>query len=128
MPTNRETVCCHDLLKCTEKFEDATSKYNKDTIYNCICQHEGFQAICLRWDVLDVAWLAYRQQYGAAAYDNRNANKRYRHIAYRQLARLLFGIVGRTNRYILPSCAVSQIRKTFPSEVNEEYTGFMYAD
>ena len=70
-----------------------------------------------------MAWLAYRQQYGAAAYISDHVNKRYRHIAYRQLARFLFGIVGRENRAPLPSCAVKRIRETFPS-TDGEYTGY----
>jgi hypothetical protein len=52
---------------------------------------------------------------------NGERHKRLRHVAYRQLARFLFGIVGRENRYVLPSCAVSVIRNTFQSA---NYTGY----
>ena len=58
------------------------------------------------------------------AYDGER-HKNLRHIAYRQLARFLFQVVGRENRYVLPSCVVSKIRSSFPAKENEQYTGFM---
>ena len=128
MPSNREKVCCHNIPRCRQRFVDAVTKYSQEEPYQCICAHEGFRVNCLRWDVLDIAWMAYKQHYGADGYDDPNVNKRYRHIAYRQLARLLFGVVGRSNRYILPSCAVTIIRNTFPIQQEEQYTGFMFAE
>ena len=55
------------------------------------------------------------QQYGANAYTNYQLHKRYRHVAYRQLARFLYGIVGRYVRYVLPACAINKIREKFPN-------------
>lgn len=128
MPSNRERLCCHEIQKCKDRFRDAIEKYGETNLYMCICNHEGFRVNCLRWDVLDLAWITYKQQYGPDAYENANVNKKYRHIAYRQLSRLLFGIVGKYNRYILPSCAVTKIRHEFPIQENEGYIGFMYTD
>jgi hypothetical protein len=125
MDSYRERICCDDLPECSEKKDDATIHYNEVTAFKCICQHPGFIMNCLQWEVLENAWLAYKQEYGARAYNHPNNNKRHRHIAYRQLARFLFGIVGRENRYVLPSCAVNKIRRTFTSEqVEEIYAGF----
>lgn len=128
MDRHRERVCCKELLECSERCDDAMIHYQQDSAYDCITQHPGFIANCLNWEVLDVAWLTYKQQYRNTAYDSPNLHKRRRHIAYRQLSRFLFGIVGRQNRYILPSCAVNRIRNTFPAPDNANYTGFCYAD
>ena len=66
--------------------------------------------------IIDAIW--------KTAYVNNNKHKRYRHVAYRQLARFLFGIVGKDIRYVLPSCAVNVIWETFPGQQNELFTGF----
>ena len=123
MDSHRERVCCREVQQSIDRLCEAVTHYNHVMPFDCITQHPGFQLNCLRWEVLDNAWLAYKQQYGVQAYEHESAHKRYRHIAYRQLARFLFGIVGRENRYALPSCAVKLIRQTFPSP-NEEYTGY----
>jgi hypothetical protein len=124
MDTFREKVCCDELPVCSEKKDDAVIHYNKEEAFKCITEHPSFQLNCLQWEILDVAWNIYRRQYGARAYESNNKNKRYRHIAYRQLACVLFGTVGRYNRYILPSCAVNKIRGTF-SNADEIFIGFM---
>lgn len=126
MASHREKVCCDDMQSCSEKKDDATVYYGKDSSFECICDHPGFRLVCLRWEVLELAWNQYKRQYGREAYNNHNRYKRYRHVAYRQLASFLFGSVGRNNRYILPSCAVNKIRETFPNDNGEEYTGFQY--
>lgn len=130
MDTHRERVCCYDLDVCGQRKFEAITHYGGEDPFNCICESPGFVNNYLLWEVLENAWLAYKQQYGAGAYENHNRNKRYRHIAYRQLARFLYGIVGRNNRYALPSCTVKTIRRTFPNAENEEevdpyYTGFL---
>lgn len=122
MDTFRERICCFDLDECDRRKNEALTHYGLAKPFDCICHHPGFINNCLLWEVLDNAWLAYKQQYGAAAYENQNINKRYRHVAYRQLARFLFGIVGKQNRYVLPSCAIKTIRDTF---LGGECTGFI---
>jgi hypothetical protein len=118
-----------ELQVCLEKMDDAQIFYGELEPYDCITHHLGFQQNCLLWEVLDNEWKAYKQQYGAHSYESNSIHKRRRHVAYRQLARFLFGIVGRSNRYILPACAVSKIRETFPNEnVQDVYTGFLYGD
>lgn len=78
----------------------------------CITVHPGFAAVCLNRWVLETAWYQYRQQYDEP-YEG-PPHKRQRHIAYRQLARWLFGFLGRSVRVVLPACAVSCIRAHFP--------------
>ena len=123
MNSHREKVCCREMNACKVKLKDGT-KYYKKSAFSCITEHPGFERNCLYWEVLENAWLSYKQHYGNNAYQNQNDHKRYRHIAYRQLARFIFGIVGRQNHYVLPSCAVTAIRRTFPNPDNQ-YTGYI---
>ena len=51
-------------------------------------------------------------------------SSRYRYTAYRQLTRFVWGFLGKSIRVVLPACAVSSIRKTFPSE-DGTYTGYL---
>ena len=58
-------------------------------------------------------------------------HKRNRHVAYRQLTRGYWGILGKEIRVPLPSCAVSCIRAHFPPpglEEDFEFEGFYFAD
>ena len=123
MDTHRERVCCQEIDACVEKLDDAIIHYGQIEPFSCITLHPGFTRNCLYWEVLENAWLSYKQHYGAHAYQNNNKHKRYRHVAYRQLSRFLFGLVGRENRYVLPCCAVSAIRKQFHS-LDDVYTGY----
>ena len=75
------------------------------------------------------AWYQYKQQY-KDSYDGAE-DKLFRHIAYRQLARWCWGILGKEIRVVLPSCAVMCIRNFYPSPGPEEefiFKGFRYAD
>ena len=130
MDVYRERICCQEMQASQERLDDAVIHYQQENRFTRITANPGFIRNCLQWEVVDNAWLAYKQQYGARAYNDRaNISKRRRHVAYRQLARFLFGVVGRDNRYILPSCAVSIIRTTYPTDNNEnDYTGFHYAN
>ena len=126
MPTVRERLCCFDLEECGIRKNEAITVYNMDLPYDCITQHPGYINNCLLWEVLENAWLAYKQQYGANAYTNDQLHKRYRHVAYRQLARFLYGIVGRYVRYVLPACAIKKIRERIPNpNDNAQYIGFV---
>ncbi|XP_022101364.1 P2X purinoceptor 7-like [Acanthaster planci] len=119
MPSVRESKCCKEIdavLRMTESFV---------LDLDCITEHPGFRTVCLdRW-VLDTAYYQYRQQYGGQAHQG-SENQKYRHTAYRQLARWCWGYLGREVRVVLPACAVNKIRSMFPTN-DEEYTGFVDA-
>lgn len=84
MPTHREKLCCHDVQKCADKLIDSVNRYKKDEPFICITEHPGFTLNCLQPEVLDNAWLSYKQHYGANAYvEQGDVYKRYRHVAYR---------------------------------------------
>ena len=58
-------------------------------------------------------------------------DKLYRHIAYRQLARWSWGILGKEIRVVLPLCVVMCIRNFCPPPGPREefvFTGFKYAE
>ena len=48
--------------------------------------------------------------------------RRYRYTAYRHFVRFCLGWLGKKNRVVLQSCAVKEIRQTFPSA---NFTGFL---
>ena len=94
-----------------------------------ITQHPGFHAVCLNRWVLQTVWYQYKQQYHEA-YEG-PPHKQNRHIAYRQLARWCWGIMGREVRVVLPSCAVCCIRVHHPPPGIEDdfvFEGFRFPD
>ena len=129
MDTNQECICCKEISEIYTKSVEAKEEKDTKEVPVCITQHPGFHAVCLNKWVLQTAWYQYRQQYEVTY--NGPEDKLYRHIAYRQLARWCWGILGKEIRVILPSCAVTRIRETFPptGPVEEfEFEGFHYAD
>jgi hypothetical protein len=97
---------------------------------SCITDHPGFKAVCLNVWVLQAAWYQFRQQYGDKAFEGPD-HKQKRHIAYRQLIRWCWGVLGKNIRVPLPSCAVCCIRAHFPPPGLEDdfvFEGFHYAD
>ena len=107
--------------------------------------HLGFQSVCLNPWVLQTAYYSYRQQYGESAVEGAINEyvkhmcmlvcalciaftiRKYRHVAYRQLTRWYWHWLGRSVGVVLPSCAVTKIRNTFPN-ATVEYTGFKLPD
>jgi len=116
MPTAHESVCCAEISQVWQKVEDQRPEIQM----SCITEHPGFQSNCLDVWVLETAYYAFRQQYGA---DNRTAHEKFRYVAYRQLVRWCWGYLGKHVRVALPSCAVNKIRSTFPADFGSSYTG-----
>ena len=76
---------------------------------------------------MQAAWFQYKQQYGTKAFEGPE-HKNQRHIAYRQLVRWCWGVLGKEIRVVLPACAVSCIRAHFPPPGEEDEHGFLFAD
>ncbi|XP_078686122.1 uncharacterized protein LOC144918895 [Branchiostoma floridae x Branchiostoma belcheri] len=114
MATTTECVCCqeHEQIRNTMEGVSPAPK--------CITMHPGFSSVCLDIWALQCAYYQYRQEYGPS---QDPTHERYRYIAYRQLVRWCWGWLGREVRVVLPACAVTKIRDTFPSA---QYTGFQY--
>lgn len=86
----------------------------------CITLVKGFESVCLDEDVLQIAYLNYRMQYG---HEEKTIHERYRFTAYRQFVMWIFRHLGKKIRVPLPSCVVSKIREKFTSP---DYCGFKY--
>lgn len=122
-----ECLCCHEVNKIRQKNQIVSEEEN--LTINCITDNPGFKAVCLNRWVLEAAWFQFQQQYGSD--NNIPQHKRNRHIAYRQLVRWCWGVLGKEIRVVLPSCAVMCIRAHFPPpglEEDFEFVGFLYAD
>ncbi|XP_071496157.1 uncharacterized protein [Diadema antillarum] len=120
MPTIKESICCKEIGQVVLKM-DKYAGYDESKALDCITEHHGFRNVCLDIDVLETAYYQYRQQYGDGGRHDATENQRNRHVGYRQMARWIWGFLGREVRVPLPSCAVVQIREAFPSM---EYRGF----
>ena len=122
-------ICCQEIEAVQNKLIEAVTSGECQKQPQCITQHPGFHVVCINRWVLQVAWYQYKQQY-KAAYDGRE-DKLFRHIAYRQLTRWCWGILGKEIRVVLPACAVMCIRNFYPPPGPEEafvFEGFHYAD
>ena len=58
MPTNVESLCCHDSLRIFDKMSEYTEAELK-----CMVDHPGCIAVCLNPWVLEVAYLQFKHQY-----------------------------------------------------------------
>lgn len=122
-------ICCQEITAVENKIIAAVTSGECQEEPKCITQHPGFHPVCINRWVLQTAWYQYKQQY-KDPYDGPE-HKLFRHIAYRQLARWCWGILGKEIRVVLPSCAVMCIRNFYPPPGPEEefaFEGFRYAD
>lgn len=97
---------------------------------DCITDNPVFRNLCLNYWVLRLAWSEYKQHYGSRAEEGPE-HKRQRHVAYRQLVRWCWNVLGKEIRVPLPSFAVSYIRAHFqPPGLEEDFVfeGFKFAD
>ncbi|XP_065057682.1 P2X purinoceptor 7-like [Rhopilema esculentum] len=107
-----EAICCREI--------EAVENLLGEEGVNCITAHSGFRSCCLNMHSVRVAIEIYSQYVGP--FDGTQPpHETYRHVAYRQLARFLYGHLGRHNRRVHPSCAVAAIRRAFPGQ---SYAGF----
>lgn len=114
-----ENACCCEK----EEMVSVMHEYNSDFGGNikCITEHPGFQSQCLDIWVLRSSYSHYKQQYRQAVPGQ--VHDKYRYVAYRQLVRWCWGILGKDIRVPLPSCALHKVRSTFESA---QYIGFKY--
>lgn len=124
-----ECICCQEINSVFSVCQSIVTDGDSEQPVPCITQHPGFLPVCTNKYVLKTAWSQYKQQY-KDAYEGPE-HKQYRHIAYRQLARWCWGILGKEMRVVLPSCASMCIKQHFPPpglEENFQFEGFHYAD
>ena len=127
MDREQECVCCHQIERIASKNEEVFEHVKPTEPYDCTTDNPGFHTVWLDPWVLQ-AWLDYKQQYRSRACKGPE-HKVHSNIAYRQLVRWCWGILGKEIRVVLPSCAVSCIRAHFPPPGNEddfEFVGFRF--
>ena len=125
-----ECLCCQEIPEVLNKNAEVYEHEKPRAPYPCITTNPAFQAVCLNRWVLQVAWCQYKQQYGTDAVEGPE-HKINRHVAYRQLVRWCWGVIGKDIRVVLPSCAVSCIRAHFPPPGQEDdfvFVGFCFPD
>ncbi|XP_068703689.1 uncharacterized protein [Montipora foliosa] len=105
---NEECTCCSEFPQICDKNKEAVKMGEVAEAPVCITQHPGFQAVCLNRWVLHTAWYQYKQQY-SQSYEGPQ-HKLNRHIAYRQLVRWCWGVLGKEMRVSLPSCAIANVK------------------
>ena len=74
-----ENICCQEVDVVKRKNLEAVDVENMEEPPKCIVEHPGFQAVCLNYWVLQAAWLQYKQQYGASAYEGSDHKKKQAH-------------------------------------------------
>ena len=130
MDREEECICCREIQEVLNKNDEVFEKEKPETPYSCITDNPRFRAVCLdRW-VLQVACFQYKQQYGKNSFEGAK-HKINRHVAYMQLVRWCWGVIGNDIRVVFSSCAVSCIRAHFPPpgvEDEFEFVGFHFAD
>ena len=90
----------------------------------CITEDCGLKAVCLNKDVLRTALVSlYDRECAYLPPQDNIPNRSLRYAAYRQFTWWVQVKLGRHVRRIIPSCAVSAIRKAFPENDNN-YSGF----
>ena len=95
-----ECVCCQEIDCVVGKNLEAVKLEGLAEPPSCISQHPGFHAVCVNRWVLQTAWYQYKQQY-RNSYEGPE-HKKNRHIAYRQLARWCWGILGKEVELFCP--------------------------
>lgn len=97
---------------------------------SCITQHPGFMHVCINKWVLKTAWYQYKQNYTDS--DEGPEHKQFRHIAYCQLARWCWGILGKDVRVVLPSLCRNVHKSTYfpPPGLEEDFVfeGFHFSN
>ncbi|KAI2650169.1 P2X purinoceptor 7 [Labeo rohita] len=116
MVTAEESQCCRELDAYWALVENVTPTLD----VQCLTLHPGFEACYLNPYVLQIAYMHFRQEHGPL---QASRHEQYRYIAYRQVVRWAYGILGRHIRKPLPACVVSAIRRQFPEE-GGLYKGF----
>ncbi|KAL2093149.1 hypothetical protein ACEWY4_010461 [Coilia grayii] len=117
MPSAEESMCCREL----EAYWSLVQQLVPFSNISCLTQHPGFDACCLNPFSLQVAYLAFRQEYGPL---QASRPEQFRYTAYRQVVRWAYGIVGREVRKTIPACVVATIRKQYSE--GQAYRGFQW--
>ena len=76
---------------------------------------EEYRTLCLRRAVLENVLIGLHVTRGDKL-EKPVSNRSYRYAAYRQFTWWVYERLGKGNRRVIPSCVLTNIRKTFPEE------------
>ena len=122
MPTLQEDRCCQREPLINTYIEDFEAG-------KCLLETAAVQHVLSPLS-LQMKWLQSMHYFGhqgdALEFENMT-NSNYRHHAYRNYIDLIFGVLGRHNRRVVPACIVSEIRRRYP-DPDGQYVGFVRVD
>ncbi|PIO27687.1 hypothetical protein AB205_0011630 [Aquarana catesbeiana] len=116
MPTQVESRCCQEI--------DEVALYIPEGL-TCITQADTFKSQIVHPEHVRIAHLCHHLE-GFPQVDANN-NRRLWKMAYRTFIAWIYGILGKGNRKVIPSCAVNAVREVFP-DPNVCYVCFLYCN
>ncbi|KAJ8048794.1 P2X purinoceptor 7 [Holothuria leucospilota] len=121
MPSQLECKCCTEVAAVRRVVPNLEAG-------QCIISHLDFNIICLHKQVLRATIIMRNDVRGHVVNVPQGLeNKTYRYAAYRMFTYWVHGKLGQGVRKVVPACAVSKIRETFP-DPNGVYVGFQIGD
>lgn len=116
--------CCQECDIVTEVCQEH-GLFGDDEAYSCITQHPHFYHTCLyRRDLEHSVAVGV---YSFTRQSRRINDQKLRYAAYRRYTVWIHGYLGRFNRKQIPQCATKAIKRAFPEEHPDRYTGFQEA-
>jgi hypothetical protein len=100
------------------KKEEEPEEEEETKLYCVFCAH----APCVVEENYDTLMLI-----GNEMKEEDKSNKEICHRLYKEMARHMYGYLGKKNRKKLPLCVEDTIKRAFPNEKDQEYTGFKEA-
>ena len=107
MASADECRCCQEIYAVREELARVEEKTGIKV--KCVTLHPGFEPACLNVYTLETVWHQFKDQYNEP-YEG-PTHKKNRHIAYRQLVRLVWKHLGKHIRVRIPSCAMEMNAK-----------------
>lgn len=121
-----ESFCCHEKSLEYDEYEDILKKVELEE-FTCMTDLSAFQNNMLSRDVLYVDVSQYMEEnWPLGDEELQQKHKLYRLASYRRCSRWIFGILGKKNRRVFPSCVYTRIRNEFPSP-DGLYTHFRFS-
>ena len=122
MPLRVEQKCCSE--------EKLNNTCLPDYVQGrCVLDTEDIKH-CLHHVTVRHLWMEQQRYFGltgdALLFGNMT-NKNYRYHAYRSYVKYIYGLLGRYNRKVIPSCVINYIRNKWP-DPEGSYIGFIDVD
>lgn len=122
MPLQLENRCC--------RTEDLSNTHIPDFNSTTCITETDIMKVILSPEHIQADWM-YDQRYlgkrGQSIMFHNMTLKNYRYHAYRCYIFYIYGLLGRYNRKVIPSCVVNFIRQKWPDPMNN-YVGFLAAE